>query len=63
MFVEDFDFEKNDTIPITRKEFEQISIDLILRAKNLIFESLIKANLHKDEINIVFQVGGDVECQ
>uniref|UniRef100_A0A914QLK9 Hypoxia up-regulated protein 1 n=1 Tax=Panagrolaimus davidi TaxID=227884 RepID=A0A914QLK9_9BILA len=58
LFVDDFKFDEDDVIPITRKEFEDMAVDLILRGKNLITDTLKKAKLNRDEINIVFRVGG-----
>uniref|UniRef100_A0A914PJZ0 Hypoxia up-regulated protein 1 n=1 Tax=Panagrolaimus davidi TaxID=227884 RepID=A0A914PJZ0_9BILA len=58
LFVDDFKFGEDDVIRITRKEFEEMAADLILRAKNLIVESLRKAKLHRDKIHYIFQVGG-----
>uniref|UniRef100_A0AC34FII3 Uncharacterized protein n=1 Tax=Panagrolaimus sp. ES5 TaxID=591445 RepID=A0AC34FII3_9BILA len=58
LYVDDFKFNEDDDIPIHRTEFENMAVDLILRAKNLIAESIRKVKLNRDDINIVFQVGG-----
>uniref|UniRef100_A0AC34G2H2 Uncharacterized protein n=1 Tax=Panagrolaimus sp. ES5 TaxID=591445 RepID=A0AC34G2H2_9BILA len=56
--VDDFKYDEDGVIAITRNEFEDMAIDLIIRAKILIYESLKNVKLNCDEINIVFQVGG-----
>uniref|UniRef100_A0A914R2D7 Hypoxia up-regulated protein 1 n=1 Tax=Panagrolaimus davidi TaxID=227884 RepID=A0A914R2D7_9BILA len=58
LYVDDFKVDEDDVISIERKEFEEMAADLILRAKHLIVESLRKAKLKRENINIVFQVGG-----
>uniref|UniRef100_A0A914QM01 Heat shock protein 70 n=1 Tax=Panagrolaimus davidi TaxID=227884 RepID=A0A914QM01_9BILA len=56
--VDDFKFDDYSDIPITRNEFEDMATDLILRAKNLIAESLRNAKFTSANIDTVFQVGG-----
>uniref|UniRef100_A0AC35GW06 Heat shock protein 70 n=1 Tax=Panagrolaimus sp. PS1159 TaxID=55785 RepID=A0AC35GW06_9BILA len=56
--VDDFKRDETSVIPITRKEFEDMTKDLIIRGKNLIDKVLKKAKLNRNDINIAFHVGG-----
>uniref|UniRef100_A0A914Q052 Heat shock protein 70 n=1 Tax=Panagrolaimus davidi TaxID=227884 RepID=A0A914Q052_9BILA len=56
--VDSFECDSIDFIPITREEFEILALPLILKMKDVILRSISKANLQKDQINYVFQVGG-----
>uniref|UniRef100_A0AC35GAB3 Uncharacterized protein n=1 Tax=Panagrolaimus sp. PS1159 TaxID=55785 RepID=A0AC35GAB3_9BILA len=56
--VGDFHPERDEIITITRDEFETMSMNLIIRTKNVILQAILKANLLKQDIDFVFQVGG-----
>uniref|UniRef100_A0A914PZZ2 Uncharacterized protein n=1 Tax=Panagrolaimus davidi TaxID=227884 RepID=A0A914PZZ2_9BILA len=56
--VDDFIFDHDDVIPITREIFEDLADTLIVKAKNLIAETLAKAKVNHSDIKIVYQVGG-----
>uniref|UniRef100_A0A914PWP3 Uncharacterized protein n=1 Tax=Panagrolaimus davidi TaxID=227884 RepID=A0A914PWP3_9BILA len=56
--VDDFDRTVDETIRITRTEFEEMSLPLVLKVKSVIFRALKNSNLAKNDINYVFQVGG-----
>uniref|UniRef100_A0A914QSX7 Uncharacterized protein n=1 Tax=Panagrolaimus davidi TaxID=227884 RepID=A0A914QSX7_9BILA len=58
MYVDDFDRTIDETIRITRIEFEEMSLPLVLKVKSVIFRALKNSNLAKNDINYVFQVGG-----
>uniref|UniRef100_A0AC35GPH4 Uncharacterized protein n=1 Tax=Panagrolaimus sp. PS1159 TaxID=55785 RepID=A0AC35GPH4_9BILA len=42
LYVDDFKVDEDDVISIERKEFEEMAADLILRAKHLIVEIIVK---------------------
>uniref|UniRef100_A0A914NYF7 Heat shock protein 70 n=1 Tax=Panagrolaimus davidi TaxID=227884 RepID=A0A914NYF7_9BILA len=54
----DYVFDGEGIIEITKDEFETMTADLLLRIKNVINNTLSKANMEKGQINYVFQVGG-----
>uniref|UniRef100_A0A914XY38 Heat shock protein 70 n=1 Tax=Panagrolaimus superbus TaxID=310955 RepID=A0A914XY38_9BILA len=57
-FVDDIDVTKDDVIKITRKEFEHMSVDLLNRAKEVIFKAINNSGFTADKIDKVIQVGG-----
>uniref|UniRef100_A0AC34GV27 Heat shock protein 70 n=1 Tax=Panagrolaimus sp. ES5 TaxID=591445 RepID=A0AC34GV27_9BILA len=56
--VDDFDNDSDKIIKITKEEFEDISLPLIVRIKDVILRTVSHSNLQKNDINYVFQVGG-----
>uniref|UniRef100_A0A914YXC6 Hypoxia up-regulated protein 1 n=1 Tax=Panagrolaimus superbus TaxID=310955 RepID=A0A914YXC6_9BILA len=57
--VDDYDPEnEEDIIPITRDEFEKMAESYKVRITKVIFQSILKAKLTKEQIEYVFQVGG-----
>uniref|UniRef100_A0AC35F1A4 Heat shock protein 70 n=1 Tax=Panagrolaimus sp. PS1159 TaxID=55785 RepID=A0AC35F1A4_9BILA len=56
--VDNFICDNNGSIIVSREEFEELSSSLLLRIKNVILNALSKTDLHHQQINYVFQVGG-----
>uniref|UniRef100_A0AC35FW19 Heat shock protein 70 n=1 Tax=Panagrolaimus sp. PS1159 TaxID=55785 RepID=A0AC35FW19_9BILA len=56
--IDDFDPNNDGIIKISRDEFEEMSSNFIIQMKDVIFQTLTKSNISRDEITYVFQVGG-----
>uniref|UniRef100_A0AC34FAT9 Heat shock protein 70 n=1 Tax=Panagrolaimus sp. ES5 TaxID=591445 RepID=A0AC34FAT9_9BILA len=56
--LDDFIFESPETITMTRKEFENLTSHFLVRIQDVILRALTKANILKNDVKYVFQVGG-----
>uniref|UniRef100_A0A914PS32 Uncharacterized protein n=1 Tax=Panagrolaimus davidi TaxID=227884 RepID=A0A914PS32_9BILA len=56
--IDDFDPNIDGVIKISREEFEEMSSNFIIQMKDVIYQTMTKSNISKNEITYVFQVGG-----